>query len=174
MRLIPILANAGAIAAGLALGTGLSPAGGAAPVAAEAPPATRAERAAREGPAPHAPESPDASQASDTLDGPDTFDAFAFRRAFIVPVADGWRTQSLVVLSLELRRPHGAVPVTRAQEARLRDRLVATLMTSGQEGAFADPLTDDHAALEALLTDAAMPVLVDARVRVTEIAKRPV
>ena len=150
MRLIPLAANAGAIVAGLALGTLLSPAESAAP-AIEA--ASVPVQASPEEGADH---------------------VFAFRRAFIVPVADGWRTQSLVVLSLELRRPENAEPVTRAQEARLRDRLITALMTSGQQGAFADPLTGDHSGLEAVLTEAAAPVLADAAIVVAEIAKRPV
>lgn len=158
MRVIPLFANAGAIAAGLALGAGLSPAG-----ADEAPEVALTEA----GPA-------EKIEAVPAQAEPAPRDAFAFRRPFIVPVADDWRTQSLVVLSLELTRPEGAPPVTRPQEARMRDRLVAELTRTGAAGAFADPLPDDHGELEAALTAAVMPVMTDAAVRVAAVAKRPV
>ena len=160
MRLFPLAANAAAIGAGIACGTMLGPSAGVG--------AAPSEHAGKTG---HG-----EVQAAGTADAGVQAAAYPFRRPFIVPVADDWRTQSLVVLSAELVLPEGAdAAPSRADEARLRDRMIAVLTAMAQEGGFTDPLPDDHAALEAALTAGVAGLLREGTsVRVSEIAKRPV
>lgn len=97
----------------------------------------------------------------------------AFRRPLVVPVAEGWRGQSLVVIEAGVSLPH-ADTMTREAEARTRDALVAALATLSAEGRFADPMPEDREGLEAALTAAAGPVLPGARVTVAKVSKKPV
>ena len=152
MRVLPLAANAAAIAIGLAAGAALREVavGAEAPVVA-APAAAKAAEA-------------DAAPARAR---------FAFRRPFIVPVAEDWRTQSLVVLTVELSlTPEDGEAMGRVLEARLRDRIMPTLLGLGQAGAFA-AMPPEPGAVEAAIGEAVAPLLrAPPTVTVTDAEKR--
>ena len=103
--------------------------------------ATQPAAVARAAPAPTLPQPPE--------------HRFVFRRPFLVPVADGWRGQSIVVIELELQlAPADADGAGRVLETRLRDRILPALMTMGREGVLGAP----SAALDEAVS-AAAPVL---------------
>ena len=149
MRAALAAANALAIMAGLALGTGL-----------RENPAAAGGAAQSVGGVPGFPEG----------DAP----RFAFRRPFVVPVADDWRTQSLVVLTVELTlSPEDEASMGHEMEARLRDRIAEALFALGQEGALA--VLPPTVEVEAAIAAAAAPLLNrEPRAAVTSAQRRRV
>ena len=150
MRPVPLILNAVGIVVGVGLGTmmRLGPSD-AAP--SEAHPAPLASEAA-------APARP----------------VHAFRRPFIVPVADGWRTQSLVVMQAEVVLPEGADGLGRTEEAYMRDGIVGALTAMSTQGALTGPLPADRTALEDALTGAVATWAEGAQVRIVQMDKKAV
>ena len=159
MRPVPLLVNAAAIAAGLSLGIVLRPGEGVAEP-------TAAAQSVPDDPARAAVPEPEAAPGA----------VIAFRRPFIVPVADGWRTQSLVVVSLELTvGPEDEETLGRVLETRLRDAILPALMGLGEAGGLSGmPGEEDR--LREVVSEAAAPLLTGAvpGVSVLKIDKRPV
>ncbi|MBB4660311.1 hypothetical protein [Parvularcula dongshanensis] len=101
-----------------------------------------------------------------------------FSRPFVVSVADDWRAQSLIVLSLGVEVDRRTSETATGLEAKLRDRITATLVRLAGEGGLddreTDPLMLDRVKTE--LRGALEPVLPGGAhdVVVTEIRKRAV
>ncbi|MEM6649159.1 MAG: hypothetical protein AAF603_02800 [Pseudomonadota bacterium] len=65
-----------------------------------------------------------------------------FSRPFVVPVADGWRTQSLIVITLNVEMHNDvSMDIPNLQE-KLRDKMMTGLVTFSHEGGFTGPMTD--------------------------------
>lgn len=176
MRIAIIAANAGAIAAGLALGQALRADSASMPepstdIAEEAEAHAKAAMTEE-----HAEPSskPDGHEGYEVADDP-AMSGFAFRRPFIVPIAEGWRTQALVVVNVELDLPPADEDAAgRILETRLRDAILPALMVHGEEGGFAD-MPMDEAVVAGVVAAAAADVLSDIpAVTVKSLDKRPV
>lgn len=65
-----------------------------------------------------------------------------FSRPFVVPVSDGWRTQSLVILTVSIELDRALAEGMGGLENRLRDRIMASLVTFAHDGGFAGEVVD--------------------------------
>ncbi|MEM9422604.1 MAG: hypothetical protein AAF986_08880 [Pseudomonadota bacterium] len=65
-----------------------------------------------------------------------------FSRPFVVPVTDGWRTQALVVLKLNVEVEQAAADQTAGLQDKMRDRIMSSLIGFSHEGGFAGATTD--------------------------------
>lgn len=93
-----------------------------------------------------------------------------FTRPFVVPVTDGWRTDSLIVLTLNIELEREVIEGIPALQNRTRDRVMAGLMGFSQEGGFSGAVTDPVAydgvrgavrkSLEPMFEDAVVDVLI--------------
>jgi hypothetical protein len=164
MRFLRIVSGAVGITAGVVCGVMLR---GAATSVAHAAPAVLTEGAA------------DAVAVAEVQ--PETLPGvpFDFKRPFVVPILEGWRTESLVVVSLRLHLEEAdAKEAGAALEARLRDSITQRLNALAAEGRLAAHV--EEAALEALVEAAAREAADErlaeapAAVVVTEIARRRV
>ena len=54
----------------------------------------------------------------------------------MVPVSEGWRTQSLVVITLQVELHEDAIEGVTGLEPKLRDRMMSALMELSHEGVF--------------------------------------
>jgi len=141
---LPVVLLLAGIAGGLGAGLMLSP------PAAEAPAAAKGAEPARSG---------DHAGPGD----PRAFDYVKFSNQFVVPVLEGTRVGSLVVLSLSLEVEPGAAEQVYAVEPKLRDVFLRILFDHANAGGFAGAFTD-VATLDALrraLIEGARSVLGD-------------
>ena len=65
-----------------------------------------------------------------------------FSRPFIVPVADGWRTQSLIVITLNVEMHNDISIDTPNLQEKMRDKMMTGLVSFSHEGGFAGSMTD--------------------------------
>ena len=178
MRLDALLANAAAIALGIAGGTALrgeSAEADPSVVHATAPePVPKTEDA----PVPVAASPPPVLDAKASAEPHASTYTFQFSRPFVVPVGDGWRTQNLVMLSLAVELERGAGEDASGLEARMRDRITASLIELAQEGLFEGqlPTLDATRAVRGAALEAVSPLVGEGAraVLVTDMVKRPV
>ncbi|WOI52954.1 hypothetical protein [Parvularcula sp. LCG005] len=101
-----------------------------------------------------------------------------FARPFVVPVSDGWQTQALVVIQLNLELNREAMDNSVGLEEKLRDRIMSALIAYSHNGGFAVTVTDPElrTAVHDVVLSAADELLPDqvGDVLILEMLKRKV
>ncbi|WP_051881539.1 hypothetical protein [Parvularcula oceani] len=84
--------------------------------------------------------------AEDSHAGAEAKDTYTIRfsRPFIVPAADGWRTQALVVLNLGVTIDQKSGEAMDGLEIKIRDRIMTALVAYAHEGGFDGPVADPY------------------------------
>ncbi len=118
-----------------------------------------------------------ATDTDESAEGTDYY-SVRFSRPFVVPVTDGWRTQALVVLKLNIEVERQAADQTTGIQDKLRDRIMSSLIGLSHEGGFAGAATDPalYDAVRLSVRDAAEQMFPDevGDVLILELLKRSV
>jgi hypothetical protein len=109
---------------------------------------------------------------------PTDYYAIKFGRPFVIPIADGWRTQGLVVLDVNLEVDRSAADAIPGVHDKLRDRIMSALVAHSHGGGFDGGMTDPtvYEAVRLQIRDAAQGLIPDAvgDVLILEMVKRTV
>lgn len=99
-----------------------------------------------------------------------------FSRPFVVPVTDGSRTQSLVILTLSVELDRDLAEGMTALENKMRDRVMAALLDYSHEGGFVGDVTSPsvYSGVEKSVTAAASEIFAEGvgRVTILEMVRR--
>lgn len=88
----------------------------------------------------------------------DDVDYVRLNNQFIVPIVEGERVASLIVISLALETDTGATDIVYEREPKLRDAFLDDLFAHARSGGFTGSFTDAH-----LMTDLRRSLLESAR-----------
>ena len=143
--------------------------GGGAGVFLRPAPQAPAEGAAAEGPAAEAP----AAEAADPETPPEYV---KLSNQFVIPVLEGGKVASMVILAISLEVTHGSTDAVYAREPKLRDALLQVLFDHANSGGFKGDFTDgaNMVLLRKALLESAKSTLGDtvSNVLISDIARQ--